>query len=481
MRPKWVRWRDVFEGDRETLSSSEYLISHAQEEVKDAERTGATLRARRVSRTHFLELTEIIVSLWQGLFFKENIILDKEAEELLKSDGSLYNIDGKGTSLQMFIQNDISERYFVEGKVIVMTDAFGIAAKSLSDQNNLKLRPYWEILAPLSVPDWDIETSDPARLGKYNAIRQQYEHVGPRKSLEEKIQIERRCDVYERVAGGYQLKKYKAISDESGHQLTKDEDLQWEQIVDGGASVTVALPELPIAVYEGKTWIKGVVEENLRHYNLRSTKDAIELQQGYQRVYVAADGLDGKELKIASENLTMLLPKDSQVFTVEPVSTADLRESCADAVETTFKVGLNQLRSLPASSKENMAADSMQEEKANTIALVQLGLTEIERVVNESLQHHARFRGRENFKGKIELCKDISDEDYTKFLEVWNAMADSLKKVEGLEAEAAVRAIKSLGLEKDVETKMIEKAKTTKFKVPEAAPSPTLDAVLNGG
>ena len=153
--PMWRVLQDCYTGDPAIIKSPEYLTSHLNELLEGP--TGQELRRGRERRTRYLNLPELVMSLWISFFFRDKPIYDKSATKLLEKFNAVKNIDGHGTTVTQFMKN-ILQSYLLFGKSTVMVDTLPIKASSKKAQEVLKLRPYMSMVSVLSTVDWDINT-----------------------------------------------------------------------------------------------------------------------------------------------------------------------------------------------------------------------------------------------------------------------------------------------------------------------------------
>jgi hypothetical protein len=478
-RDDWVRHKDVYQARRSVIKGVDYLYAHEQEERGTNDKVSPDaieLRSRREDRTSFLNITRMIVDLWRSLFFRTPVDLDEGAKRLF--DGAEKNIDGHGKTLDKFIRGDVLTNYLLYGDVWILTDAFGIQARSKGQESLLGLRPYWECIEPLGVPDWEYEEEDPKRIGKLNAFRTQYEAIARRANLGQAPTTEVRTDVYQVVGNGYVIQRYKATSTAAEVASKNIEDVQWESVNESVGAIIVPLDELPVARLREEDWVHDLVEENLRHYNLRSSADNIEYYQAYDKLVLFSERT-GTEIAggLTEHSIAFIKDKDARLEKIQSNDPKGIKESVQQSLDACFKIGLNQVRALPSDSRATQAADSMLEEKDNTIASVESSLQEIEDVLNESLGYFADFKGQKR-SGKITVNKKISDRDWDHFRSQMLSMRDILMKVEGFDKAAAIEVIQSLEFPEETEKELIINAEKLKAIIEEE--SDPIDEALNG-
>lgn len=435
----WIVYRDLYEGKHDVLIAPAYLWYHQQELIPDPDGYSAQIRRVRAERTRYLNIPEIIVSLWTSYFFKEEPMLDDATTELLAEDDAEDNIDGKGTSLFGFIKDGILKNYLIYGKPVVLVDAFPAQVRSEGERRSLGLRPYMELLNPLAVKDWSFEENDPLRLGALNMLRHEYEIVMPR-TESTKPEVRKYSDTLS-VQGGRYVVFRDTISGDNSSPYSKAEGSVWER----EEQFQTGLSEIPVSMIEAESWIKDVCEETLRVYNLRSSKDNIEYYQAYQKIFVTGVTTQEQQ-KALSENIVALLPAGATWGSIEPVDTTTLERSIQQGIDNAFKVGLNLGRQLPADSRAAQGEGSQAEEKKNSYMLVESALDDIETLVNDCMENYAAFKGRPNWEGHIELSRDVGEKDFNEFIQLWQAFSDALRGSEIVKKAALQKVIERLEL-----------------------------------
>lgn len=493
---RWKVAKDLYEAKRDVIIKPEYLWYHAIElkdknfdvakflngDKKQVSTGAAQLRTSREQRTRYPGLQEIIVSLWQSLFFAEPARLNPELENLLKDHSGEKNIDGNGTSVTDFIQEQVLVSRLLYGKSIILVDSYPIVARNLQEQREKGLRPFMSLVNPLDAKDWKIISDRPDKVGEYEAFRYEFTGVIPRTRLTEEPQlrryshvmqlIENRCviqEYYQDLDNEYRVKK------EFYNAESKNE--QWAK----GESITTELPFLPVTVYDGKAWLDDVGQEVLRHYNIRSNRDNILYNNGYDIKY--AKGIDsGNPDAIAalSEYTIVLLPENGDFGKLDPTDPSGLKDTERESLEHIFRIGLNKLRQIASDSKEVQSAEGADKDNEYTYRLVESELTSIENNINAAFKNYAAYLGKTNFEGKVELEKKVSAENFDKFIYAWGAFKDSLIKVEGLEKSVIKKVIKKLRLDTKDEADLLKKVDSADFSKPEEQGNDPIDSVING-
>lgn len=413
----------LYKGERKKLKSAEYLYPHAIE-LKPGDAAARELRRNRETRTSYLNITEIVVSLWLSYFFAKPPKI--EAAEGSALQAALPNIDGKRRSLIRFLRDDMAASYLTYGKVAVLADSFGMEGiESLQDQRASGARPFLEAIEPLELVDWSIEQRNPNAMGELLASRQEYTITASRDSLEQEPQNYLYTAVRDLSGGTYRIRKYKKLLGKGLHdtQITVGTASDFEQ--EGQEVLVSGVTELPIVLLEDESWLKDVAEEALRHYNLRSGLDNVAYYQGYQKIF--AKGVDNEQARKAlSEYIVSFLPENGDAFAIESVDTAGLERLVGQSLESCFKVGLNQLRSLPSDSKETQSADASNAERLNTTQLVEATIEDLENASNRALEHFAILAGEQ--PGKVSFNREIGEPQLETVLMIYSALQTEFDK-----------------------------------------------------
>lgn len=493
---RWKTAKDLYEGRREVITKSDYLWYHAIE-LKDKNfdvakflngdksniSTGASqLRASREQRTRYPGLMEIIVSLWQSLFFAEPCRTDEVLKALLKDHDGEKNIDGFGTSLNTFLQDKLLRDRLLYGKSITLVDSFPVVARNLQEQRELKLRPFMSLINPIDAPDWGLRTDTPQEIGNYSFFRHEFCGVMPRADAESEPTLRKFSHVLELKDNKYTIKEYYVELDNNFKAVdkywnSKSNTENWE----AGKTQETQLDIIPISIYEGDAWLDDVGQEVLRHYNIRSNRDNINYNNGYDVRYAVGD-FDEIAIQALSEYTVVILPKDGQFGKLEASNPVALENAERESVEHVFRVGLNKLRQIAAGSKETQSAEAIDKDNEYTFRLVEAELQSIEDSINESFGHYAKFLGKDNFEGKVQLEKKVSAENFDKFIYAWLSFKDSLTKVEGLEKSVVKKVIKKLRLDSEDEKDLLTKVDSINFEQAreQEKQSDPIDDALNG-
>ena len=393
--------------------------------------------ARRSQRTRWLELPEIIASLIISFMFRKPPNFAEVSEVLGEQ---INNVDGKGNSLYSFIKNNFALDYLKYGKAIIKVESSKHSAVTMADEVGANVRPYMTSINPLAVTDWELQ--DGNGLTNYKWLRYEYNRIKDRARASEKPESERISKVYYKENQLVQVETYQADLRD-----TSDINYNWTN----RGMQPLGLSRIPFVVIEDASWLKGVNQESLRYHNIRSSKDNQLYSSCYRTVFIfGADVSDANQLQAISESTWPIIRDPAgKIQVIDPADLSAHEKALDESLNNVFKVGLNQLRILPSDSKVAQAADSLGEEKDNTIALIESTLEDIENGVNEAISLWAEYKGVKDFKGKIQLDKKFSKDDITKFITVYNSMRDQFSKYETVMKSATKKGVRELGFTDD--------------------------------
>lgn len=422
----WITARDLYEGNHEVLTSEKYLWPHHIERGQ-----GVRLFQARGQRTRYLNLSEILCSIWVSQFYKSDPDL-AEVEPLF--DVNIKDVDGAGTSLGTFIQEDITLSFLNFGKVIALVQASAIEGTTAAEVERQGARPFVQLISPLALKDWAVETQDPKRMGRYNFIRFEEIVILPRVSPEEPVKRVCRSQAHAVIGGAYTVTIYECELDDHGNlKCDSNKNPAWEKVSESVVSRVRgdALTEIPVVIYETEAWLKDANQESIRYHNLRSRKDNIEHFQMYQEVfYKLRDPENTTRINALGEGARTVLGIDEDMGAIAPVDASGWADTLTDALLTTFRVGLNQARSLPMDSKAGQSSDSIGAEREHTTALVKSTIGELEDIINQIVQIWASFtNGAKEFEGKIKLSRNVEIRSADDAITQFQALEADMRKV----------------------------------------------------
>ena len=459
----WRILNDLYRGKHDILVSPAYLIPHAMESVLN-NIPSQKIWASRQNRTRYLNIFKLMVSLWTSIFFKKDPRLDEETRALFDSLNCEADIDGKGSSFIAFIKNKIAKDYFIFGKPIVLTDSalYPSGLDSYGKEKEIGLRPFLKSISPLDFVDWDIESLDPKRVGKYNFLRHEYQKQLPRLNEREEPSLVLCSDAYRKEQTTTAVIRYQVALDSNGVPK-KDEngDVDW-QIV---GEYSINYPEIPVAHIVVEPWLYDTKEECLRFHNLRSSYDNILHYGGFDKTFIVGiDKNSAKDYAAMTEYNAVFLPEGASAMKLDATDPMGHERAVADSLSLAFKLGLNQLRQLPGDSKETQSADAMAEDKDFVISKITASISDLENLTNEALKHFAAFSGAKNFTGEVTFEKDIKSDDVNRFIQVWMAFRDLFGRIDGAEKAVAKKAVAKLNLSEDDTKELLEACENLKEK-----------------
>lgn len=427
---------------------------------------GAQHWARRSRRTRWLNLPEIIGSMLVSFMLREKPNLS-EVEELFGDD--INNVDGEGNSLYSFIKNKFTLDYLKFGKAIIKVESTQHDAANLLEEMQVGARPYFRSISPLALPDW--ERTDGTGITNFNWLRYEYARVGSRDEPTQEPDLETYSRFYKLTGEQVEVRLYKKKKEEGG----STQDGEWDQ---QGAAGVLELDRVPFVVLEDVSWLKDVNQECLRFHNLRSGRDNILHNQCYQKVILfGVDASNPDQLQALGETTWPIIENpNGKAQVIEPPSLDDHNKAIEESVNNIFKVGLNVVRTLPSDSRLNQAAEAIAEEKENPFALVESTLEDIENAVNEAVQIWAQYKSQKNFKGKVVLNKEISKQDYTRFITVWSAMKDQFMRYPGIVKSATKKGVEEMAFDEEDEQNALDEVEAGP-----TLPDPTLAAKAGTG
>lgn len=433
-------YRVLYEGDRSELIGQKYLWPHELEFSNQAastdpmsgvsETVGQKIRRIRAMRSRYFNLFEPVISTWISMALSKPIRLDEETATMLGQD--VHNIDGKGTSLQNFLMNDIAVSFFRDGKAAILVDAPENNARSRVEEALSGFRPYMEMIDPLELKDWEIGEDR-----KYNGIRYEYEVIAPRASFMEEPEEVEYCKIIERKDGGVFVSIYRE----------NEETEEWEPV-----SVDIPLEgfsEIPVAItVNNVSWVKDVSELQLVIYNLMSAYYNQLNTQAFQRVFVSGD-LQDKHLISISEYAVSVLPQEAKPYVIEPASTEALLGAINTSVDQLYRVAFNRTRGVSSTSNEAPGAATLREMSTELIALLIHAVGELESALNDAIGHYARFKGFQDFQGRVTLSRDITADDVNQQIQMFLAYRDEIRNIDSWRKAHLKKVAATMGYTED--------------------------------
>lgn len=429
-------YKDLYEGEHDILVSKDYLWPHLLELKPDY---GAQLRTIREMRTRYTNYVEAIVSAIISLMFRNNPNYQKIENVLPENE--IKNINGKGQHLNTFIQL-VARDYLVYGRPFIFVDNYNVKVETKRQERAAGVRPIMEILCPLAVKDWEIETENFSKYGEFKFLRHEYDYIPSRTNEKIAPKIVRRSMALRLEDSNYKYLIYE--SNREQNQIIEEGKETWKVVTD--ATTIEKIGVIPVCtIWDQDSWIKDVSEEALRAFNLGSTYDNILNNQAYQRSFIAGN-ISDENWKNIGESVVGRLPEGASVFTIEAANTTSIKDRLLSSINDLFKIGFNQSRSLPVDSGVAESAKTLRERKEELHALLESSIEELESVMNNALKFYAMFKGIKDYDGKIELSCDVSAEDVEEQIKIYSAFRDRIAKYPTWQKETDKKFVDLQGL-----------------------------------
>lgn len=437
---------DLYAGNQDTMREEKYLTPYGLETDTQGTKNLAQRKKRTFYTNYYKALAKLNVAY---IFCVEPNLSEFVGEGKLFTEEEAKNIDGRKTSLLDFIKR-IATYSILYPRVYISVDAPPVKASSQKQVIDQKLRPYGFVFEPLEIPDWLEEESDFARFGELVALHRQYNRIAGRKKLDDKPDIELVRDQYSILNGKYERTTYRLKKEnKSGikivrsltnfYQVTTGD--VWELI---GAVEADWLKKLPIVVSAHEPWLAECNGECLRLHNLISSFENILYYQGYTHIAISGDPAQNSETVSASENSIIWLNKDATITNIPAENAEGLRQRIDEVRNTIFRLGLNQLRMLDASSKSVQSAETQYADKEDRNVQIQSKVHEIEDSVNNFFELWALFKNQPPPKTKFKIEARPTAQDRREFLEFYQQTLDIQDEVPSFEKFMIEKMIKLL-------------------------------------
>lgn len=430
---KYIEARDLYQGEQKILKSQKYLWPHELE----LQSQGQGIRAIREQRSAYTNFVEPIISLWTSLFFKKDPILEDEATiRVLGED--LENIDGKGASLNTFIQDKILINSMLYGMPIIQVSALGDRPANLGiESQSKKYKPIAEIISPIDFVDWAIEVNKPESLNKLKFCRYEYKEEQLRETAQDPIQYIEKSLEY-RINQTDNLEKIKYVKKKKDGKDTNE----WE--VESSQEFT-DWQEIPIVLSINISWIKDLVPHVLKYFNLESVIDNICLYQAHQRIFLIGD-LSKTQVVAATEYCYSNLPQGSTIETIEPTNTQAVEARLGQVLNNIFRIAYNQTRMMSQDSNAVQSSDTIKQEKEGVYNLISAQAKYYEKLVNDMLVLMAKYKGQDikpNFRFNI----DANDINIDAFIKLIALFKDELSKIPNARKQLISKVLSDVGVD----------------------------------
>lgn len=456
----WTLYRDLFEGKHDVLTQDIYLWPHILE--SNSSDGAIKIKTLRKLRTRYLNVTEPVISRYRSLFFKNDLIIPEQINDLFPPD---YDLSGTGDNLKTIFQEKALITYLIYGRVFIIADAFDHKPKNRGDDQNAS--PTLWVLDPLAVVDWEIETQDPKRKGDLKFIRVEYTITEPRASATEQPITNIYSREYRYSENIYTVTTWKK-ADKKANADKKD---QWD-LVD--SIPLTGFDRIPVTYLFSESWIKDVAQETLRLFNFMSNRDNINYHQGYERTYFIG-ALNSAQEKAVAEYTAAVLPEGTTVQTLQASQPVALDLAIERSLNAIFRIAFNQNRTVSADSKAVESSDTQQESKEQLVSLVLSEIEQYEAFINDTVSNLMMFKvGTLEENPGIQVSRDIEDADISKQLELYSILRDEISAIPQWRAEILQKFLAYQDLDSNQE--IIDQIKAI---ATQPRPTPVLDARQN--
>lgn len=439
-KDKYKESYTLYEGDQKELKTIEYLWPHELELTKE----GNGIRVIREQRSAYTNFIEPIISYWTSLFLEKEPFIDDETKSILEDE--LKNIDGKGKSLNSFLQDDFLVKAMLTGMPILQASALGQRPANLSEQSSsAAYKPMLEVVCPMKFVDWSFEYEDPKRINKLNFCRLEYYEQAKRLSATDEPKKELISVEYKIKENKLVKIKYKLV--EKTNKNDKQGD-SWEVVSE---DVYDDWDEIPITVMILESWVKDLNPHVLKYYNLESVIDNICLYQAHQRVFLIGD-ISKTQLLGASEYCYANLPLGSSVTTIEPGDTTSTESRLASVLNNIFRIAFNQSRMMSSDSKVGQAVESIKQEKEGVYSLIKAQAEVYESIINDALRLLAKYKGNDSLQPQFKFNLDIDENNIDSFVKLVSLFRDEISKLPSVRKKLVTKAITDIGIDQDEET-----------------------------
>lgn len=433
-------------------------LSRVHPKKKDQRAINAITKDRqlREQRTQYINFLKMIRNRYTTLIMKGG--LDTSQIKSKKFLALIENLDGKHSSLDM-IAKQVTDSFVDYGVAFILTDMFMLdesqKPKTEADKAESNLRPYWEILDPILVKDWNF-TAD----FKYTAIRFEYEEVAQRTDL---VDSAPEVILYSKV--------FKIVNKLVVAQRYKSSKEGW--IKDGDPiPLDPSITDLPIAVVgEYASMLKDAVPIALKIYNKDSDLDNILYNQGYDKEFILADlskmqdstgdAVDSADMSLeVAVNTLMILPEGSDVKKLEVTDTSQIAGSLEADIAKLFKIAFGLISVRSSESKEIESAETQESAKEALITMLQTSRKYILQILNTAIQHFNIQLGDTSAKDLVSFKEAVSEKSITDLIEIVSKLGDRLNRYPTATKQIDRKIIGQMHLGKDEEIdKEIESAK----------------------
>jgi hypothetical protein len=229
---------------------------------------------------------------------------------------ALLDIDGFGTPAEQFFQNhnELSWLYGIQSCLVVgPPDVDGRLSQgqvSVAEAQARKLRPWVESIPPLTMVDWGIETTDPARRGELNYVMLRDEVMGEKEPMKKPT----RYDRY-RIYTMTETQTFRIVLEAGDDMSEVVVDVIEDDPIQHGLGEVPIVPfyDQFVAPMQGATVMDDVAESANALWNSWSVADQAYYYQGFNIMVLFTDK-DSKKIKIAEDRGLVLDPGDKAEY-----------------------------------------------------------------------------------------------------------------------------------------------------------------------
>lgn len=385
-------FNDLYEGDNATMRMEVYLPKHQLEANSDVEGS-SDIRSVREKLTRYTNFPKRAFRRYKTIIFKVEPQFDEEATKFLEDKGLDKNIDGKGTAIIPFIKNELFKNKFIYGDSFLLTFA---------EEDK---KPMWESLNPISVKDHSVKN------GKVILFRYEYDVTESRNRSTSKPTVNTYSDEYFLENSVVYRARYKKIKSESKNQ--EESKAQWIPV--GEEEKIENFDEIPVAFCTGDSFIDEPSNDILDYHNLKSALMNQLYHQAFDRIIIAGDVQEDQQFALAAFTVNIVRQKEGQpnptVNNIPPSDTTPIKSQLSESAEQIFKAFFHYQRSINADSKNTESAESQELAKSDFMSVLKTEIEDLERQVNQGLQHLAAQAGVKNFKGEVKFNDTIEIKD----------------------------------------------------------------------
>lgn len=450
---KLISYRDLMEGDHDTLVSERYLPAYAMERQSGQTgklydepvplNSGSNLLATRKKLSRYTNFPEKALRRYKSIIFKNDPDTTQvEEAELFPMP---FNVDGNNHTLVDFIKNVIFPERFTYGNV------YAIVAGVEGEENQ-----FIKLIPTLDVKDWQIKD------GYLTLFRYNYSVADTRTSSQNEPTETTYSDEYFKDDNGVYLTRYKlAKEDTKGGK-------EWEIVPNFNKILVKAHKEIPVAMIKGDSFIKPAESEVLTYHNLKSSLLNQLYHQGTQKIFISGN-VDDKTVLAMNETTATILRSTDQtqptVTVIEPTQPTMLHTQLMDTEVAVYKAFFHMTRSLSADSNAVESDLTLDKQKEDLLNVIKSEILELERFMNRLIEIYQVAIGKTG-EITIEFDSNITVQDLDFMLKDELAYLDEIKKVPLWYNEHLKRVVVRQDYKPEVEAEIIAELETN-------PPSPT--------